>query len=226
MTVARKYGMCNRGKEAWSDNFRGNMSVGARRACGPVPYGSAWVLGGCRCAVVARLGCSHATIRGNAGCLVTKPLRPISMDPNQCICPRIIRTAPGMSHARVPEPELRPLGIVRAGDWKSWKRSEPALPCDCDLRFSFPSSSPESSALGYARMVVDRPVMEDRSIHRVWRRESTLSRRRLLTRSTRRKEVRTPRSGRLGLNKTHIGNRPRRGLRDSPGRCVQAIVLL
>jgi hypothetical protein len=131
-----------------------------------------------------------ATCRTRGGCMVTHTAgrrhgRRSGDSWSGCVAPATkpgrIRAAPRMSRGWVPGAAAVHSGVVRAGEWRNWRRPEPVLPCDCDLRLSFPSRSPEPSALRYARMVVGRGVMEDPSIHWVRRRGSLLSWRRLLT---------------------------------------------
>ena len=183
VTVVRSTGREDRGKEAWSDNFRGNTSISVRRARGPSFCGPACALSGCGCACAPVLGASafmslslsahynrvpmpvvaaqglsaqspriptHATAasHGTPGCNTIKHAAGRRHGSRSGVArsgvvapatrPNPIRTASEMSHGRVPGSEPRRLRIVRAGDWRSRKRPEPALPCDCDLRFSFP----------------------------------------------------------------------------------------
>ena len=126
-------------------------------------------------------------------------------------------------HQDSPRDVPRPGSWTRAatsGDRASGRLEKPeARRAGASLRLRpaifIPIKQPESSSLEHARIVVGRRVMEDRSIHWVWRRGSLLSRRRLLTRSPRGER----RSGIqevevLDSSTTQIGNTPRRGLHD------------
>jgi len=45
---------------------------------------------------------------------------------------------PGAPSGRVPRPAAVRSKAMRASDWRNGKHDAPVLPCDCDLRFSFP----------------------------------------------------------------------------------------
>ena len=50
----------------------------------------------------------------------------------------LIKENPRAPRGEVPGPAAARLRTMRARDWGNWRRDEPASPCDCDLRFSFP----------------------------------------------------------------------------------------
>lgn len=59
-----------------------------------------------------------------------------------CVAPAT-RPGPIRARLRMPRDWIRGAAVLhpevaRAGEWRDWRRPEPALPCDCDLRLSFP----------------------------------------------------------------------------------------
>jgi hypothetical protein len=52
--------------------------------------------------------------------------------------PDLCGTRPGMARTGFPGPVCVRSWRMRVGEWTNRRRDNPALPCDCDLRFSFP----------------------------------------------------------------------------------------
>ena len=59
-----------------------------------------------------------------------------------CVAPATrpgpIRATLRMPRGWIPRAAAIHPAVARAGEWRNWRRPEPALPCDCDLRLSFP----------------------------------------------------------------------------------------